>query len=249
MRSLLAPLAFCIVAAATTLSAQDSLNWADLSDAEAQSFEDPFVALSDKQIDLLRTIVGARDNLSQGLAPEESLPEIRVRLKEAEDALEQDGIDADGLISQRWIVADKRKAAAMDGNPALDGQTVTIGGFAIPAPPDEDGTPTAYLVEAAGMCSHTPPPLPNQLIKLRLESGWTPDYVHQPVLLTGQMHIASSERELRIVDGDVAMKATWRLDVQEVQSYMPKPDSSGKTSAWAKQLRSQVKSGPDAGGQ
>ncbi|MDV7143849.1 DUF3299 domain-containing protein [Tropicimonas sp. TH_r6] len=240
MKSFLAALAFVASALPTTLSAEHPVDWSDLVNAEAQVYGDPFLDLSDEQIDLLRSIIGARDNLSQGLVPEESLPEIRVQLKEAEDALVQDGLDADWLISQRWVVADKRKAAATEGNPALDGQSVSLAGYAIPAPLAEDGVPTAYLVEVAGMCSHTPPPLPNQLVRVRLDGDWSPAYMHQPVRLSGTLHIDPSEQVFRIVDGDVPMKATWRLDVEAAEGFMPKPDASAAGGGWAGQLRAQL---------
>ncbi|MDV7145658.1 DUF3299 domain-containing protein [Tropicimonas sp. TH_r6] len=126
------------------------------------------------------------------------------------------------------------------GNPSLDDTTVEIGGFAIPAPPAEDGTPTAYLVEMAGMCSHTPPPPPNQLVLVKLDGEWPPDYVHQPVRLTGRLAIDPSDRVLMVVDGNVSMKSTWRLDLESVEAFLPKPGMSAGNSEWVEQLRAKL---------
>jgi len=191
------------------------MTWSDLIDPSAQSYEDPYRDLSYDQIDTLRTVVRLRARLESGEVAAEARPRIETRLAEAEGALVQDGIDADWLISQRWIVAERREAAASAGNPELDGSVVALAGFAIPAPPDEDGTPIAYLVPERGMCSHTPPPPPNQMVRLRLTGDWVPEKMHEPVLVTGQFAIAPSSREMVVVDGFVEMKATFTMMVTE----------------------------------
>lgn len=220
--------------------AMDTLfvEWPDLVDTTSQDFADPFRDLTEDQIDQLRGIVRSREKLARGSVPTEDIPGIQARLDAAIDALAEAGIDADWLISQRWVVAGKREDAANAGNPAYDGQSVSIAGFAIPAPPESDGTPAAYLVELAGMCSHTPPPLPNQMIRVRLESDWTPEYMHQPVRLSGQMHIDPSKRVVPVVDGDVAMKATWRLDLSTVEVFKPAATTIAGGSEWVEQLLS-----------
>ncbi|WP_218961129.1 DUF3299 domain-containing protein [Ruegeria sediminis] len=224
------------------VGADTSVDWPDLIDAEAQVFDDPFRNLSEDQIDLLRTIVRAREKLARGSAPVEEIPEVEARLENALQTLAQAGIDADDLIDLRWTVAGLRETAANAGNPALDGSEVSLAGFAIPAPPEADGTSTVYLVELAGMCSHTPPPPPNQLIRVRLSDGWRPDYMHQPVRIRGRVHIDPSERVFPVVDGDVPMKATWRLDADSVEAFTPKPRAEGASSDWVEQLRAQLKS-------
>ncbi len=156
--------------------------------------------------------------------------------------LAERGIDADWLISQRWDVADRRKLAATAGNPKLDGADVSIAGFAIPAPPDEDGTPMAYLVEQRGMCSHTPPPMPNQLILVRLVGGWQPNAMHEPVRLIGRLHIDPGKQTLRIVDGDVSMVTTWRLDANRVETFSGGNAGAQGSSDWVTQLRAKLKS-------
>ena len=102
----------------------------------------------------------------------------------------------------------------------LDGQTVTLAGFAIPAPPDADGRAVAYLVPERGMCSHMPPPPPNQMIRVRLSDGWAPTFNHEPVRLTGRLVIDPSERQMVVVDGLMPMRATFRLDVMDAEPLM-----------------------------
>ncbi|WP_254437001.1 DUF3299 domain-containing protein [Ruegeria arenilitoris] len=106
----------------------------------------------------------------------------------------------------------------MGRQPQLDGQTVTVAGFAIPGPIDDTGVATAYLVPERGMCSHLPPPPPNQMIRVRLKDGWEPSYVHEPVQLTGRLNIEPSERQVMVVDGLMPLRATFDLEVEAVRT-------------------------------
>lgn len=228
MRSaLLTLLAMSVVPLLSAALAVRAVEWTELIDANAQVYEDPYRDLTEEQFELLRIVVQSRQELARGTTPAEERPGIESRLKSAVEAFSAAGIDVDWLIAQRWVVAQRRETAANAGNAALDGQSVSIAGFAIPAPLDADGTPTVYLVEVAGQCSHMPPPPPNQMVKVRLESGWTPEFMNQPVRLEGRLHLDPSERVFPIVDGDVAMKATWRLDASEVEELRPAASEVG----------------------
>ena len=225
------------------------ITWSELPDQQAQSYEDPFRDLSESDIQTLARVARLEESLYR---PETQVAEqrrISAELDTLKAGLAEQGIDADWLIPQRWDVADRRKLAATAGNPKLDGAEVSIAGFAIPAPPDEDGTPMAYLVEQRGMCSHTPPPLPNQLIRVRLVEGWQPNEMHEPVRLVGHLHIDPGKQMLRVVDGDVSMDATWRLDANGVETISGGIAGAQGSSDWVTQLRAKLKSGPDTGGQ
>ena len=233
MRNLLVVIALSFWASAS-VAETPQVDWDELIDASAQTFEDPYLDLTSEQLADLVAVARLRQQSESG--DDSVSSELAIR----EAALTAAGIDPDWLISQRWVVAERRERAATAGNAELDGSLVTIAGFAIPAPPDEDGTPAVYLVEQRGLCSHMPPPMPNRMIRVRLNSDWMPEYMHQPVRLTGQMHIDPSERVFRVVDGDVAMKATWRLDASEVEDFTPSAISAFGESEWVEQLRSKL---------
>lgn len=203
--------------------------WADLVDPTAQSFEDPFRDLTYDQLSRLRTLVRLRDRLASSAAADEARTQLKARLSEAEASLEADGINPDWLISQRWIVAERRRKALQSGNPSFDGREVRLVGFAIPAPPDKDGSRTAYLVAERGLCSHMPPPPPNQMVRVRLDGDWSPNMMHEPVILTGRLHISPSERSFPVVDGFVAMAATFTMDLETVEA---RPRASPKSDDW-----------------
>lgn len=220
-------------------AAAPQIDWNDLPDPAAQTFDDPFQTLTAEQISALRTVVRSQARQESG-ADRGDRKLVEARLNEAKSLLGNAGLDADELLSQRWIVAEKREQAATKGAPDLEGALVALAGFAIPAPDDEDGTPTAYLVEMRGMCSHSPPPPPNRLVRVRLGADWQPDGVHHPVRLTGTLHIDPSQASVFVLDGNVPMLATWRLDVVNAEPFEAPQPAQAASSEWVEQLRGRV---------
>ncbi|WP_120634679.1 DUF3299 domain-containing protein [Ruegeria sp. EL01] len=193
------------------------VGWSDLPDPAMQVFDDPYRDLSPEQFDDVLFVVRLRNRLRKDVGTEEERQTWQELLLETEDALASDDIDVDWLLEQVPVVTERRERAGAAGNPQFDGQTVTLNGFAIPAPPEADGQAVAYLVPQFGMCSHMPPPPPNQMIRVQLDGTWTPDYAHVLVRVTGTLSIDPSEREIVVVDGLVPMRATFRLDVTEIE--------------------------------
>ncbi|MDV7144920.1 DUF3299 domain-containing protein [Tropicimonas sp. TH_r6] len=209
------------------------IDWPDLIDQDVQSYEDPFLDLDYKQVEDLRRVVALQAELDGGTPS----PETGTQLNEVKAELSAQGIDADWLISQRWAVAERRELASAAGNAALDGEPISLGGFAIPAPPDEDGTAMAYLVPERGMCSHVPPPPPNQMVRLRLSDGWAPARMHEPIVVTGRINIDPSDLQMVVVDGFISMRATFSMDVDEVQTFGQSDKTEPPaTNDWAKSL-------------
>ena len=150
--------------------------------------------------------------------------DVQRQLVDALQIWKPTGVDPVWLIEQRWVVAERRERAGTAGNPDLDGKPATLSGFVIPAPPDADGRFTAYLVPERGMCSHMPPPPPNQLLRLVFDEAWYPRFIYEPIEVSGQLEIAPSRRTIRVVDGPVNMISTFLL---EVASIAPAVSSGG----------------------
>ncbi|NOD78721.1 DUF3299 domain-containing protein [Ruegeria sp. HKCCD4332] len=197
------------------------VEWSDLIDESAQNYEDPFVELTGKQLNALRKLARLRAQQEKGGSTPEQLDQIQEDLEATEATLAEEGVDADWLISQRWVVMERREKAGTAANVDIDGVTVSLGGFVIPAPPNEDGTQTAYIVPERGMCSHVPPPPPNQMVRLRLSDSWRPSTVYEPIVVTGQIRIEQTQKEMLVVDGPVLMKAAFTLEVDDVQTFGP----------------------------
>lgn len=223
--------------------ASETVEWHDLVDSAAQTFDDPYRDLSYVEIEALKTIVSARQAFATGGLTDDQQTALNEKVHYADLQLSDSGTDADWLIDQRWVVADRREKAATTGNPRVDGQVVTLSGYAIPAPPDADGTPVAYLVPERGMCSHMPPPNANQMIRVRLTDAWRPSVAHEPVRLTGKISIAPTQEVFRIVDGPVQMNATFQMEVQraetlaDIRVQAEKPPNIDQANAIAQKLR------------
>lgn len=208
--------------------------WADLVDQSALAFEDPYQDLSYNQLENLRKIIAETRKIENGKLSAEANELSKTRIFDAKEMLAEDGIDADWLIAQRWIVADRREKAATAGNSDLDGKIVSLTGYSVPAPNAEDGTKITYLVPQRGMCSHMPPPNANQMIRARLTDDWQPRSLHEPVRLTGVLKLMDTDYAFPIVDGVVPMRASYLLEVTEIEqleSFGAKRPTSGE---WTK---------------
>jgi len=188
------------------------LDWSQLIDESAQDYDDPYRELTPEQLTGMVTVARLREVAERGEFIDEEL------LSRETAALAAAGIDVDGMISQRWTVAERREHAATSGNDAVDGREGWLSGFVIPAPPDDDGRPTAYLVPERGMCSHMPPPPPNQLVLLRVPNDWRPQALYEPVRVSGRLSIDPTSRTVPVVDGMVRMRATFSMDVSDIEA-------------------------------
>lgn len=246
MRTLPAMLAAYLCLTGATVQAEvPQTNWTDLIDHSAQEFEDPFLALTPDQISDLRNLVRLRGKKEKAGISADEIEAIDAEITAISDELSKEGVDADWLISQRWVVAERREQAGKAGNPEFDKVQVRLGGFVIPAAQGEDGLQMAYLVPERGMCSHVPPPSPNQMIRLRLNNDWEASTIYEPIVVTGEIRIEPSQRQMLVVDGFVQMKATFTLDVENVETFGPSPGSPNESNdplerALAKKLKVSV---------
>ncbi|WP_170545578.1 DUF3299 domain-containing protein [Ruegeria arenilitoris] len=116
-----------------------------------------------------------------------------------------------GTVRSVFAVAERRERAAKSGNSDLKRQHETINGFAIPAPPNADGIQMAQLVPQLGMCSHLPPPSPNQLLRMRLPESALVVHLYEQIQVTGELQIEQSSETVFPVDGMQRTEATWLL--------------------------------------
>ncbi|WP_234899565.1 DUF3299 domain-containing protein [Ruegeria lacuscaerulensis] len=215
----------------------ETLDWAEMPDPAAQAFEDPFRTLGPEEFDDLVFAVRLRGRLQQEIGTPDERLKWQELLAETENALAAKGVDIDWLLDQREAVTARRERAATAGNPKLDGRSFTVSGYAIPAPPDSDGQPVAYLVPQLGMCSHFPPPPPNQMIRLKLDSDWVPRYMHQPIRVTGTLAIAPSDQMVMVVDGFVPMRATFQMNAEKVEALEDAQDAQNRIETLTDRMR------------
>ncbi len=204
---------------ATQASAKpEVIQFSDLVDPLAVAFDDPYRDMGFQLLNELKLVV----ELDQKLTNDKLAPEERARLEArrvaAQEKLKANGQDVDALLSQRWIVAKKRQAARMATNPIFDGAEITLSGYLIPAPRAVDGSGFGYLVSQVGMCSHLPPPPPNQLVrvKLRADQGSQSQSLYVPVRISGALHVEKSDATIFILDGKARMLSGWTLEAKTI---------------------------------
>ncbi|OJJ13162.1 hypothetical protein BKI51_03685 [Alphaproteobacteria bacterium AO1-B] len=209
-------LLFVLPASATQIGA----DWSQLIDQNARTFEDPFKALTVSQLSDVATVARLRQRLNREELTEDEKTLILSRLELKETSLSKAGIDFDWLISQRWIVADKRKKAAWSVNGYLDGQTIIIKGYFLLAGSLSEKKLLTYLVPEIGMCAHVPPPAPNNLVRLALpEEMELPEKLFTPVEIVGTLRSAPDSITARVVDGPVKMASAWELSVDSMNVF------------------------------
>ncbi|MBO9448092.1 DUF3299 domain-containing protein [Ruegeria sp. R14_0] len=207
----------CLPIPAHALEPHDQIEWAELVDVEAQDFEDPFTDLDATQLSQLSEIARIKQQATQGSIDAKLKKRGEIRLEELEGKLRAQGVDVDWLISQRWIVAERRHNAYWRGNAELQNKRVSLVGYVVPTMQVSTGELVAFFVPQAGMCSHLPPPPPNQLI--RIGHAKTEDMGFgrmEPVEITGTLIENRSTELVNVVDGLLEMNSSWLLEVESV---------------------------------
>lgn len=216
-RQLLGAIAVCFVCLMSKVSVRAEpvvITFEDLPDPAVQTYSDPFKEMGYEMLEQLRTVVRLEERLANGEISPESLPRLRNQVDAARNFLEANGYDIAELLSQRWTVAENRRRALFEPNPNLDNNDVSLSGFLIPAGQDRDGVYVGYLVSQVGMCSHIPPPPPNQLVRVSLPQGVPTTSLYQPVQVTGILHATPHDEKIFILDGEVRMVGSWTMEAE-----------------------------------
>ena len=193
------------------------VEWSQLPDPSAQEYEDPYRDLAPELMSDLMVLVRLREEITvEGLANEKRR-QFEARSSEIEDRLQKAGIDVEWLLSQRWVVADRRQRAAVAANETLNGQPVEMTGFLILAPPTESGEARAYLLPDRAVCNHLPPPPPNQLVRLLAKSALKITGSCVPVAVRGMLRAEETRHEVVVIDHSLPMWSAWSLTTDDVR--------------------------------
>lgn len=217
------------------------IDWDDLVDQSKQVFEDPYAELEYDVLYNVVTFAKLKQQVEEKGLSGADLEQAKQDLNEQRAEFAAQDIDVDWLLDQRWVVADRRKAAAESGNPDLDGQEIELAGFAIPAPRDPDGVNVVYLVPERGMCSHMPPPNANQMLRVRLQTDWIPSMMHEPVLLKGTVDLSFTDQSIIVVDGYVAMRSSFEMIATEVVTVQDLKSGDAQGPTWMQSLADRVR--------
>ncbi len=122
----------------------------------------------------------------------------------------EDG-DPEGI---KQLEAFKSKLQAAPVLTELDGQRVSLPGFALPLEGDSETTTLFLLVPYFGACIHVPPPPANQIVLVRAEKGIAISGLFVPLRVTGRMRVEPVSTDL--ADAGYSLTLT---DVEEIEEF------------------------------
>ena len=179
-------------------------------------YEDPFLALSTEQRMDLSVIAQIRARKERdGDVPQFILDDLDKKQR----SLHKQGIDVNGLLAQREAIKVKRQAAASATNDALHGRSIRMSGYMLPLDFDGERVIEFLLVPFIGACIHVPPPPPNQIVHVKLQSGYQSKELYAPVSVEGRIHVGKIEKDLYLVDGSSNIPMSYSLLAEKIEPY------------------------------
>ena len=200
------------------INAEDirEISWDDLVPESAQ-FDDPFEKLYEDQLYNLALIARYRE---QQEARDKSPDFTQAEYDEAVSQLKDENIDIDGLIARRDEIIEKRRAQAQTTNAELNGKKIRLPGYLLPLEFEDKKVTEFLLVPWIGACIHTPPPPPNQIVHVKLSTGFDiGDDVFTAVWINGVMKTEKNSPELSFVDGAQNIDVSYVLQADKVELY------------------------------
>jgi hypothetical protein len=192
------------------------LMWADLV-PKSSVIENPFVRLTHDQLTALAEVAAVRDRKARAdktLTPTEVSKEQDTTRK-----LQQQGLDVDILLARRKEIADQKHGELQAVNAGLEGQTVKLPGYMLPLDITGKKVSEFLLVPWVGACIHTPPPPPNQIVRVIPDSPFEMPGMFAPVWVTGRMSTAASKKSLFMIDGTSEIDIGYTLRASRVELY------------------------------
>ncbi|MBO6520120.1 MAG: DUF3299 domain-containing protein [Rhodospirillales bacterium] len=216
--------AFCLLLAAAPLCAAvpalaetpREITWDDLVPWSAP-IPDPFDKLDiDDKIEL-GLIADIRQQIKLGYidktdANAEYADELTAKLTAK-------GLDIDALLTEDKAF---RKAVAAQGREivaSLDGKLVRMPGYALPLEFTGKAVNKFLLVPYVGACIHSPPPPPNQLVVVHLDTPYKVEDIYAPVWITGELSAKPATEELSLVDGSAEIETGYTMKGMRIAPY------------------------------
>ena len=208
----------CLQAFSLTAQSATPLDWSMLVDEEAQYYEDPYRELSHQQMLDLMKLVRAKQSLqSDDIAPD-AYKKVQAEIAVILGEFESEGLDADWILSQREVVAERRKRAALATAGELDGMEVELSGYILASGINDEGAQLAYLLPDRGLCMHLPQPTPNQVILLDLPRLPEPIGPCIASHVRGYLYVKESQHTVDLADGETGLWSRWELRVSAVST-------------------------------
>lgn len=202
--------------AAVAVESPKVVTWDDLVPA-GPAMENPILDLDLEAREDLGFIARTRQDLEMGFIEKNS--EAYQEALAVEAALNAGGIDVDEMIRVANLLEAEYQRREKLMNPALDGQTIRMPGYALPLEFVEAGVQEFLLVPYVGACIHVPPPPPNQMVLVKLNQTYKMESLYDPVWVTGILRIEAGKPSLSFVDGAADISVGYALEGVKIEPY------------------------------
>lgn len=213
LNAILLSIAVAALTATALPAAPRQIDWAELA-PPSPPVENPFEALTDRQMDALRTILR-----QEGTDPATRDAETAERVRALRAELAEEGLDVDALFARRLEIIEKRNAAANAVSPELLGVDVRLPGYVLPLELVDGKAVEFLLVPTVGACIHTPAPPANQMIHVSYPEGIEVKGLYDPVWISGILGTEPSIQQVRYVDGQSNVAVSYTMRPELVTPY------------------------------
>lgn len=115
--------------------------------------------------------------------------------------------------------------------PRLEGQTVELTGFMLPADREGDLVYSFLLLPEYGGCIHTPSPPADQIVLVTLREPFQAKKVYQTVSVSGVLGTSQEHTQLFVLDGVKVVESGYvirKASVRETTDAVAAPQSSSR---------------------
>ena len=98
----------------------------------------------------------------------------------------------------------------------LDGKTIQLAGYALPSDREGDLVYQFLLIPWTGLCSHMPPPPPNQAVLITLKTPYRLSETYETVSVTGVLKPDVEKTQLFLLDGMSVIESGYTMSSVEI---------------------------------
>jgi hypothetical protein len=144
---------------------------------------------------------------------------LRIRWSELRPADQQ----ADMVMMPSNAAATRHKGETLSTN--LGGKRIELTGYLLPVDREGDLVYEFLLVPVSGLCSHMPPPPPNQAVHVFPAKPYRLAEIYEPVTIAGTLQPELEKTQLIILDGVSVVESGYHIAKADVARADSVPDA------------------------
>ena len=120
-------------------------------------------------------------------------------------------------------------------SPGLEGKQIELTGYLLPVDREGDLVYEFLLLPMSGLCSHMPPPPPNQAVHVFPAKPYKSTQIYEAVTVSGTLRPELEKTQLIILDGVSVIASGYHMAKAEIAKAESVPDAlpSRKATPWS----------------